>query len=663
MLLKKIVLNNFRQYYGYQELEFSQLQNKNVTVVHGENGSGKTALLHSFGWCLYGDLNLPNPENICNEHALSNLQKDQSIESYVELHFEAFSKKYSLKRFIVVERTNDDRILYGEPQVSMQFIGHEGQSERIENYTEEINRILPKDLRTYFFFDGERIDNLTKSGNNEDIEKAIKSMMGLEILERSIRHTDQARKRFREELKELGDAKTQEVYSELEKLEQERDTYIEKRQIKQDNIKVLDKQIEEREIRLTQLEGAKKLQELRESKREELYQAESRLKEIEKELVNTMSKQGYLAFTSPIMEKADEILDSNGPEEQFVKGITKDFIDKLIQDGKCICGEEIKEDSIHLNHLQELAQATTSNQLINTVNYFKQNGRTVEERKENLFKNLDRLKKAQSSESTNIRLLNEKIQEISTQLSEHTTEDIAALEERRKELSNQKDKINQDIGSINGNIERLDEEIVELENEQKKMELKETKSNLAQKRMQTCRNLIDVMENILEIRETIVKEQLQDRISKVYSQFLRKNYSINLSEDYMLNVFNEKGNPVAMSQGERQITSLSFIGAIVDIARETFNKETQNAFDEGGIYPLVMDSPFGALDSDHRERVAKGIYKLADQVIVIVSTSQWEGEVEEQMKSLVGKEYKLEYNDPRYNKDKPYEYTNVKEVN
>ena len=77
---------------------------------------------------------------------------------------------------------------------------------------------------------------------------------------------------------------------------------------------------------------------------------------------------------------------------------------------------------------------------------------------------------------------------------------------------------------------------------------------------------------------------------------------------------------------------------------------------------LVMDSPFGALDSDHRERIAKGIHKLSDQVIVIVSTSQWRGEVEGQMKDLIGKEYMLKYNDPRINKDKPYEYTEVIEV-
>ena len=41
MLLKKIILDNFRPFKGKQEILFSTDINKNVTVIMGENGSGK----------------------------------------------------------------------------------------------------------------------------------------------------------------------------------------------------------------------------------------------------------------------------------------------------------------------------------------------------------------------------------------------------------------------------------------------------------------------------------------------------------------------------------------------------------------------------------------------------------------------------------------------
>ena len=42
MILERLVLENFRQFKGRQELVFSDLRERNVTIVHAENGFGKT---------------------------------------------------------------------------------------------------------------------------------------------------------------------------------------------------------------------------------------------------------------------------------------------------------------------------------------------------------------------------------------------------------------------------------------------------------------------------------------------------------------------------------------------------------------------------------------------------------------------------------------------
>ncbi|MEJ0106150.1 MAG: AAA family ATPase [Bacteroidota bacterium] len=56
MIIKKIVLNNFRVYHGINELNFSSDEMHNVSVVAGNNGYGKTSFLTSLVWCLYGKL-------------------------------------------------------------------------------------------------------------------------------------------------------------------------------------------------------------------------------------------------------------------------------------------------------------------------------------------------------------------------------------------------------------------------------------------------------------------------------------------------------------------------------------------------------------------------------------------------------------------------------
>ncbi|MBT6325854.1 MAG: AAA family ATPase, partial [Bdellovibrionales bacterium] len=53
MNLLKLTLNNFRIFYGERVIEFSNDSNKNVTLVHAENGMGKTTMLNAIKWCLY----------------------------------------------------------------------------------------------------------------------------------------------------------------------------------------------------------------------------------------------------------------------------------------------------------------------------------------------------------------------------------------------------------------------------------------------------------------------------------------------------------------------------------------------------------------------------------------------------------------------------------
>ena len=54
MQLKRLSLENFRNYKGNRDIIFSTDKDHNVTIVIAENGAGKTTLTQAFQWCLYG---------------------------------------------------------------------------------------------------------------------------------------------------------------------------------------------------------------------------------------------------------------------------------------------------------------------------------------------------------------------------------------------------------------------------------------------------------------------------------------------------------------------------------------------------------------------------------------------------------------------------------
>ena len=54
MLIKSIELSNFKIFSGNHTVDFSTDEEKNVTVIMGDNGAGKTTFAQAFSWCLYG---------------------------------------------------------------------------------------------------------------------------------------------------------------------------------------------------------------------------------------------------------------------------------------------------------------------------------------------------------------------------------------------------------------------------------------------------------------------------------------------------------------------------------------------------------------------------------------------------------------------------------
>lgn len=54
MIIKSITLDNFRIYKGENRVDLTSDGKKNIIIISGHNGFGKTTFLMSLVWCLYG---------------------------------------------------------------------------------------------------------------------------------------------------------------------------------------------------------------------------------------------------------------------------------------------------------------------------------------------------------------------------------------------------------------------------------------------------------------------------------------------------------------------------------------------------------------------------------------------------------------------------------
>ena len=72
-----------------------------------------------------------------------------------------------------------------QSEFSLDSIRSDGQTRRIDNPTGRIESILPSNVRTYFFFDGEKIDQFTRTSHEAEVEKAVRNVLKIEVLERA----------------------------------------------------------------------------------------------------------------------------------------------------------------------------------------------------------------------------------------------------------------------------------------------------------------------------------------------------------------------------------------------------------------------------------------------------------------------------------------------
>ncbi|MGH2413595.1 MAG: AAA family ATPase, partial [Microcystaceae cyanobacterium] len=223
------------------------------------------------------------------------------------------------------------------------------------------------------------------------------------------------------------------------------------------------------------------------------------------------------------------------------------------------------------------------------------------------------------------------------------------IEESLKELTLEQGAIGQQIEVNNKEIEVLLKQI-------DRHKLKEDKQLLAQRRIKITQEAID---RLLEVRNRLEKQfraSLEKRVQEIFNSISFTPYLPKISTNYELTLAENTTEPavcIAASTGENQILSLSFIGGIIDRVREWSQKNTLMGPDSS-TFPIVMDSPFGSLDEIYRRQVAKSIPKLANQLVILVTKTQWRGEVEAEIANYIGKEYVLVYNSPKPDCEKDY---------
>ncbi len=655
MIFRRLTLHNFRQFVGTHDISFASEPDRNVTVIHGDNGSGKTTILNAFTWLFYQETSsdFEFPERLASEAGLAELSPQSTLDVYVDLEFEDSGRVYTIRRSTSAAKDLEGRrIDSAQTSLRVSFIDESGEVQDPGNPQNFIEHLLPKPLYPFFFFNGERIERLAGPGAYDEVETGVKVLMDIELFDRSITHLEkEISRRLRDEIAGHSGEEGKQLKVDRDKLEEAQT----KRRAEVDQIQRNQREmlVEKEEIdkKLALMPELAKLQAERKSAEDAFAVAQDQLKAAIVDLCKVVSRDGYLVIAPRVLTTADELLAKAHETGDLPVKIKRQFVDELLNRQECICGRPIIAGSKEHECVGVWRNRAQSDALDAAVTVTKAEIAPLLMRRQRALDDLDRLQQTRADLKKSIRGLDEKRDQLSSDILKITrnqnVEDPEKLEHRRRQIEQAVQTAMLRVNDLQREIENEQGEIDSLDERLTKLEKTDEQARIAEKRLLAVNNVAAALKRIRDLRHENLQADLSERLSAVWDQIALKDYVCELGPQYRLTLLKQIGAETApvlgTSTGEKQILSLAFVGALVDKAKSTYEQykdDAQRMF-RGGMYSIVMDSAFGNLGSDYRRGVAAAIPTLAPQVMVLVSETQWRVEVEQELNPRIGREYVL----------------------
>lgn len=682
MIIRSITLNNYRLYKGKNTISFISNGDKNIYLISGENGFGKTTFLHSLIWCLYGRLmtdveaevrrdisvngyNSFLKGNLNNEVA-ANLAQLTSEERDQIKKRGYFPENDNLKELTQYSVTIDfgDVVIPSLPCTSLQVVRQYDmilEKETVEVLIDGVNNeltneigpevfindfILNKDIARFFFFDSEQIVSLAETNTVNEKRRlcsAYNEVLGVRKYEDLKKNIENLRLRFRKKTSDtVSRDRLLSLIDKRDALEQKREDYQSKTQAEEDFLQQLKVQDEALQLQLMREGNNATTKEIKHL--EELILITKEKNEEYKKKLRSFLEFAPFAITGKLLKETKDQLEADYKKREannnqlsrnlIVSDITADLLLMLEK------SDIPSELSLHLQQqIQDVLDKYKSHvtnddvQLIMSENDFEEfmavyTNITTTFRSE--FEHLaeDYKKNKQILERNSRRLSN-----IQSKENDEVIKDIRKKKNEIEEAIQDQEKsirlLHEDLGTINQDLATTSKQISELS---KKVSLDDSDS----KKDKIAEQLVNELSLFLSSLKQEKKYSLERRIKTILNNLMHKEDFIGRvevvisGEDMDIDLYsvdNQIINKDSLSKGEQQLYATSILKALVD---------------ESGIqFPVFIDSPLQKFDKSHATKIITEFYpQISKQVVLFpLLYKELTPEEYEVMKPLVNSTY------------------------
>jgi DNA sulfur modification protein DndD len=653
MIITQLTITNFGVYQGHHEFNLRphRVEDELLPIVlfGGKNGAGKTTILEAIRLCLYG------------RSALGTRVRRTDYDSYILQRFHrgnstALSAR-SARVGLIFEHTHAGVLstydavrswrIEGQTVNESLSIYKDGQILRDispDHWNDFLRDLIPPGVANLFFFDGEQIQMLAdEETESEALETAIRGLLNLGLISRlqsdlSI-YIKQQEQRERSELLEVAE-KAQTAFQSLEQVRQERkqDKAGLKTQLDRVSAQLSEARlvlvregagfVEQRtalEARQTEVERS--IEETRNAIRDLAANLlpfaiapkwSQRLKErLTSELRIEQERASREAKKEQATEIALRLLDSSFQQKAAPSVGPQDWANIAAEIQSILLPQEP-------DHNFPILHYVSSQQRAQLQDWIRQALQNVPFQIQTLGQKLEALESEYSQLQQALRQIPDDA------VANPLLEQFYSFSEARGRLIEQIERVTEELNQI-------EFQLADLDRQRKKAWQQLASAADNDKRVERAAQAQVILDEYLE-RITLMKiQELESRVAHYFNLLSRKQMLVReVSIDpkkYVVTLYSENRVVIpksSLSAGERQLYAMALLWALRSVS--------------GRMLPIIVDTPMGRLDSDHRSTLLKQFFPNAAHQIILLSTdTEIDAQAYELLKPAISHAFLLDF--------------------
>lgn len=641
MRLERLQLRNWR---SFPQCDVNLDQD--VTLIIGQNGTGKTALLNAFVWGLYGETTagFSRPHDLCNHQAKLALAVGESTPVEVTVTFRHGAGlgeyRWEVRRSLAVTRTGPakDDFEESEPQfvVNCYPLGATGDARtyRDDRAAKEVRSIIPVGLNPYFFFPAENIGASIDAPDSKasSIKEAVDVLLGLKRFEIASTTIKEALRLPQLKEKRSNDLALTKAQEKKDKARADQEAVSEELAQLPGDLRRVKEIAEQAEEEMKRIEGALDLIKQREEIQAGYDAAQRAAVEAENAQRKVLNEECFTLFGAGVLAKAHEVLDKAKADGKIPPKVSAGLLDELIDAAAvCICGQPIGEAERvtlreHRTTVVEdaLAEFASSVRARVAVKDERLRGRADSETPQALLKAAAEALHNAHGEMTTWLDKRDAFDDENPTLPAASGANPVETWKKYVRLGDELEDKQKELTKRNEELTRLKREA---ENEYERLQRAQGKADAVGEARAHLFHVERVIEDLQELLRGRSRRDIERAINTIVNQIFYRNYTIHLNEEFELEVRQDDLH-VGASSSERAWVTFAFVGAIARLIDE-YDKHLDSMDEAGDIeiesgsgYPLVLDAPFSPFGDEYAEQFAAQLPHLVPQSVVIVREDQ-----------------------------------------